>query len=57
MGHIRKNNSLPSMREASRKGDHLCKINVLQRNAFGRLSEKRKLTSLYTKLCIIVRME
>ena len=37
-----------SLHEASRKGEYLCQINVLQRNPLGRLWEKRNLTSVNT---------
>ena len=37
-----------SLREASRKGEYLCQINVLQRNALGRLWEEGNLTLLHT---------
>ena len=36
-----------SLREASRKGVHLCRINVVEQNALGRFSEKRTLLYLY----------
>ena len=37
-----------SLREASRKDIHLCRINVLQYNALGRVPRNRNLSYLYT---------